>query len=607
MSTEKRPIDQVDTEHEVGASPKSLSTEATKGVPHATTTPTAAPAEPESPLSSPAGMVVGQLIQPGRRPKKQKVIDIPPVPTRPGQCHFYVKGKGRYCKLRAKLTNKYCGEHSMLEGADGVDSTTSPSLSSIAADASAKDQPVRKRVPCPLDPSHTVWVDDLDSHTARCNARPRTSAAHVQDINLTLPEPAEPILAQDMLSKLSPAELLALVTKVEALCDKYLPPIRTMILDHPVMDERKKSIKNIKHAHQQASLLGHMARLGLLSEPRACFIEFGAGRGELSRYLKEAMEDRGLANFVLVDRMAVRNKFDSYIAGIDQVPVKSYVSRRWMDIKDLKLAALQETQRAVGSIVPEDKGGKEENSEKKTTDAAHAADAANAKNENTAPPLLSAKTRRPVVALSKHLCGGATDITLKCLVDYRDSFGGSDGNGHDDGRNDEERAQAIRGILIALCCHHCCRHHMYPNQAFLEECGITERDFALITRMSSWGVSVNTTKTLGSDEVVEAKEGEAKKDTGPSASKGEEDGDDDEEEDEHGLVDTAAKDLESNISVLTFQRRVELGLRCKRLLDVGRVRYLEQHGFDAEVVYYTDPDTSLENLALMAVPKPSNQ
>ncbi|KAF9976872.1 tRNA:m(4)X modification enzyme TRM13 [Actinomortierella ambigua] len=569
MSTDKRPIDLVATESEAGTSPESPSPAVTENVLGTTI-----------PVSSPV-LALDQSIRSGRRRKKQKVIDIPPVPTKPGQCHFFVKGKGRYCKLRAKLAHKYCGEHSMLEGTNGVDPTKTPS--SPTAKDSANDPSVRKRVPCPLDSSHTVWEDDLDSHTARCNARPKISAAYVQDINLSLPEPAEPILAQDMLSKLTPEELLALVAKIEALCDKYLPPIRTMILDHPALNERKKTIKNIKHAHQQASLLGHMERLGLLSDPRACFIEFGAGRGELSRYLKEALHDRGLGNFVLVDRMAVRNKFDSYIAGIDQVPHKSYVARRWMDIKDLKLEALHETERREGSIVPEE--------EKYGTTATEGSKtAAAAANSNRRTPL-STKTRRPVVALSKHLCGGATDITLKCLVDYKDAFPLS------------EQAEAVRGVLIALCCHQCCRHYMYPNQAFLKECGITEREFALISRMSSWGVSSNKTKTLGTNGEAD---GEAKKEAAPRTPKDGEGDEDDEEEDEHGLVDTGAKDLASNISVLTYQKRVELGLRCKRLLDVGRVQYLEQHGFDAEVVYYTDPDTSLENLALMAVPKPSN-
>ncbi|KAG0241322.1 tRNA:m(4)X modification enzyme TRM13 [Actinomortierella wolfii] len=574
MSSEKRTFEQVEAEPGV-ASPTSAaeSTSATF------TAATAAAMAVTSPLSD---QVANQPIQSGRRSKKQKVqVEVPPVPNKPGQCHFYVKGKGRYCKLRAKLTNKYCGEHSMLEGNDGkeaVSEANSTQPTETAASDNTKE--VRKRVPCPLDPTHTVWEDDLKSHTARCNARPRGSVAYVQDINLTLPEPTESILAQDMLTKLTSSELLDLVTKVEALYDKYVPPIRTMILDHPAMDERKKTIQNIKHAQQQGSLLGHMDRLGLLSDPRACFIEFGAGRGGLSRYLKEALQDRGEANFVLVDRMAVRNKADSYIAGIDQVP-KSYVARRMIDIKDLKLVKLPETERSVGSVVDPVVMTQEKDGE--TVPATSEATIDKSSNEGAR---VSVKTKRPVVALSKHLCGGATDITLKCLVDYKAEFEAS------------EQPQAVRGILIALCCHQLCRNHMYPNQKFLQECGITEREFALICRMSSWGVSINRSRAASPGGDSDNTEKKCEKDKS-----NDNDGEDEDEEEEHGQVDTAAKDLGSNLSLLNVQRRIELGLRCKRLLDIGRVKYLEKHGFDAEVIYYTDRDTSLENLALMAVPK----
>lgn len=53
----------------------------------------------------------------------------------------------------------------------------------------------------------------------------------------------------------------------------------------------------------------------------------------------------------------------------------------------------------------------------------------------------------------------------------------------------------VKGILIALCCHQLCHHYMYPNQAFLKEIGITPQEFIYLTRMSSWAVCINPTKT----------------------------------------------------------------------------------------------------------------
>jgi tRNA:m4X modification enzyme len=49
--------------------------------------------------------------------------------------------------------------------------------------------------------------------------------------------------------------------------------------------------------------------------------------------------------------------------------------------------------------------------------------------------------------------------------------------------------------------------------------------------------------------------------------------------------------------------RESIGYKCKRVIDAGRAKYLEQFGFDAKLVYYVDSATSLENCALIATPK----
>ena len=45
----------------------------------------------------------------------------------------------------------------------------------------------------------------------------------------------------------------------------------------------------------------------------------------------------------------------------------------------------------------------------------------------------------------------------------------------------------------------------------------------------------------------------------------------------------------------------ELGRQIKRLIDLGRVKYLQQFlGFEAEIVYYCPPEVSPENALLLA-------
>ena len=51
---------------------------------------------------------------------------------------------------------------------------------------------------------------------------------------------------------------------------------------------------------------------------------------------------------------------------------------------------------------------------------------------------------------------------------------------------------------------------------------------------------------------------------------------------------------------LNAAEREVIGIKCKQLLDAGRVHYLTERGFDARVVYYVPRSLTLENVALTA-------
>ncbi len=75
---------------------------------------------------------------------------------------------------------------------------------------------------------------------------------------------------------------------------------------------------------------------------------------------------------------------------------------------------------------------------------------------------------QPIVGVSKHLCGAATDLALRSLV-HRDL--------------DRER---VAGIMIALCCHHRCDWDVFVGQDFLKGRGFDEEDFDLLCGLTSW-------------------------------------------------------------------------------------------------------------------------
>lgn len=223
----------------------------------------------------------------------------------------------------------------------------------------------------------------------RCNARPRElPACHSLNVNCTLPLSQEeldfqkniyshqkmhvqPWLARVQLSELAKADLESIIQKVNTAYDQHVKPIETQILTHPSAEKKRAFVQNVKNLDQLSSLLGHMEKNNMLRDKTACFAEFGAGKGELSGAVKKALEEEnGEATYLLLDRKSVRNKVDMTLLG--QSENKSTVQRQLIDIKDLNLAK-------VDCLVNNDKN---------------------------------------VVAISKHLCGCATDISLVSLMHY---------------------------------------------------------------------------------------------------------------------------------------------------------------------------------------------
>lgn len=80
-----------------------------------------------------------------------------------------------------------------------------------------------------------------------------------------------------------------------------------------------------------------------------------------------------------------------------------------------------------------------------------------------------------IVALSKHLCGNATDLTLRCVTksSLTNNVQTTVEGGGDDDNNDKSSQQTTTttttktiskqpvAILIALCCHHRCKWSDY--------------------------------------------------------------------------------------------------------------------------------------------------
>ena len=102
------------------------------------------------------------------------------------------------------------------------------------------------------------------------------------------------------------------------------------------------------------------------------FVEFGSGRGQLTYWIVQATKEAENVRYVLVDKESHRHKFDNKLK--DEVP-EAEVLRIRADILNLVL----------GNV-----------------------------------PGIKSETNS-VIAVSKHLCGAATDFALQCVRNFADS------------------------------------------------------------------------------------------------------------------------------------------------------------------------------------------
>ncbi|XP_066453326.1 tRNA:m(4)X modification enzyme TRM13 homolog isoform X2 [Eleutherodactylus coqui] len=200
----------------------------------------------------------------------------------------------------------------------------------------------------------------------------------------------------------------------------------------------------------------------------------------------------------------------------------------------------------------------------------------------------------PVIGIGKHLCGAGTDLALRCLVH---SYCNPEGEPHSkrsrtdtelSGNLESTKPCHVNGVVIALCCHHRCDWQHYVGKDFFEKLGLGQQEFGFFQRMSSWA-------TCGTRKPSQVENSNGKEKL--------------EDPEEHDVDQkNNACDTESVQGLqISVEEREHLGRLCKLLIDRGRVDYLERMGYKASLEYYTEPEVSLENVLLIAIPPLHNR
>lgn len=229
-----------------------------------------------------------------------------------GRCAHFIEKKQRYCTQRPAAGKEYCSAHGGLSaqsndrnGAQPIDGST------------------HVRVPCPIDPTHSVLEHKLQRHLRVC------SAAKQQRAQCALPFFSANVNSGCQRPSVAPEVVLSsdptiFAEQVKALYNAHVGDLRAAIhtTGHAGVDGdalgQTSSVENLaeKHMAQHTSILENMCRVGILpaqgdntrvhsAQPLPVFVEFGAGRGLLSLALRERISG---APVMLIERKLQRQK-----------------------------------------------------------------------------------------------------------------------------------------------------------------------------------------------------------------------------------------------------------------------------------------------------------
>lgn len=537
------------------------------------------------------------------------------VPSKPPdgwtRCHAFVERKHRFC--RQAVTNpseklggpRYCGNHSHFY----------------------KNPPKRKRVPCPIDGSHSIYEDDVAKHVKIC---PRVKQRRMQEqqpyyrhnINTGgcggITEDAETVQVSVERAKRLALRILQAYqrvfspSKIATSQSLTFEQIQSAI---PLLDLSKPELEaglpesveyhrfrsgGPRHLIQQASLIGHLRRVGALPSldkdskkaplrkfGKTCLLEMGAGRGMFGLLAAgaaagaaEALQASPNLHLVLVERAGTRFKADSVLR-LAKGP-SADKSLNYLRLHQLPWTRIQcdlahvHMPTVLADLQPRMETGTESDSCAVTCPQ---------EGRHTSMTKGGNSQKHGLVVIAKHLCGAGTDLALRSLRDV---------------------SPQVDACVMATCCHGVCTWDDYVGRDHI--CHLIQEDddsisfgraeFELMRRWTSGTVAVDC--SCPKDGEAEPSHQNA---SGTSPTAGNEDLDM-----EHSMG--KADDFKDTCSASSIVQALGLscgvqglGRACQRLLDFGRCEYLQKKIFAQESVvelcHYVPMDVTPQNALII--------
>lgn len=332
--------------------------------------------------------------------KKQKTDD---EVKQQQMCKHFVIRKKRSCRITVANGEEYCGEHLPLK----------------TDNSEGAKQPVNKnhvRVACPLDPKHTVYEKNLTKHLKICNANVTDQPNYIVPGLNAGPKLEEAENTDFRLSEIDEEVIESVIEKVNRIfaVSDIDARIEELLLSHPLLESELSNetygAETLKHLRQTSAILGYLEHFKLLSD-KTSYIEFGAGKGQVSYWLAQAITSNTDSNVLLIDRASLRHKKDN------KLDESHSVERIRADISDFDIHRYDSIQKS-----------------------------------------------KQIVGVGKHLCGAATDFAIRCIL-----------NGNKTLHDAQDNPKTIAFIIALCCHHRCdwqpfvgkeffIRHHVTPKE-----------------------------------------------------------------------------------------------------------------------------------------------
>ncbi len=394
------------------------------------------------------------------------------------QCCFFVKSKNRLCNLTRSKDSLYCGVHASTSDQVALNNDKS---SRILRKAQENGFESIERVPCPIDPSHSIYKHNIKAHVKICCAHIRnvmieSQVFYSKDINSgsNLYSNGESIVEdiEAMKASINPEMLLEKVRKCyNFILNKekgfeninnesidYSDKLNTKMeeLVHGHVSKNQSTFEKLRHVKQDARIVANMISQGIVGDEikqqlegdnntvdvsktsRFTFVELGAGKGLLGQSISVVFPN---SKIIFIERGGNRKKADK---SLRENSIE--YSRIRTDIRHCDFSKLPGIDRDI-----QDK-------------------------------------HKRIVFIAKHLCGVATDLSLKGL----DSLG-------------DNKMDVIKGITIATCCHHACVWKDYVGYKFYLSQGFVPEEFDILKTWSAWAhtldnCSLNSRKRKTNEE-----------------------------------------------------------------------------------------------------------